>query len=655
MPSAHHCPDSIHQPILWVTRVSSENFNTDPITKINGQLVPVLKVLFCLMLLFSCITQVHAAEDSVYLWKEAEGNFIIPPIFERNDPLASGNTFVYVPSGYGFRDETSVWGKVFIPFSIPKTGNYALWGRFLAPTGNENSFWVSFDGNNLEWWYADEVPYWKWGKKGIYSLNEGSHQLVVKWREAGTKLDKVLLTNDLSYIPVGKGNDEQPTPTPTPVPSPSPTPSPTNPPVIPKPVASFTASPTSGIKPLAVQFTDTSTGEGITSWAWDVNNDGTVDYTTRNPQHTYTAGGKYSVKLTVTGTGGSNSVTRTDLVSCTEEYFGAEANPTGSPIGGGTGYRNIISRTDSRVKFLVSTKDQLLNALKNARAGDVVYIEGTANIDMTGAFKTQIPAGVTLASNRGENGAPGGRLYMTRSVSSSPDPQIWWQGLLYAKGENVRLTGLRIEGPDKGTDEPAYNQAWYAIRSDYRNIEVDNCEIYGWSNSGIDLWYKGDSTGIAGNFHHNYIHHIQSGDNAGYGVDIVYGTALIEANRFDYTRHSIACSGYAGTGYEARYNLNLEHSTSHVFDMHEYSDPATGKFIAGDWIKIHHNTVLVTNQYTVGIRAIPRVGAWIDHNWFQMYGNEPPVYQYNGKENVYMTNNLIGPNKILYDNGPISR
>ncbi|MEA2034874.1 MAG: type IV pilin, partial [Euryarchaeota archaeon] len=52
------------------------------------------------------------------------------------------------------------------------------------------------------------------------------------------------------------------TPTPTPVPA---------------PVADFTANTTSGTAPLAVQFTDTSTNSP-TSWAWDVDNDGVVDY-----------------------------------------------------------------------------------------------------------------------------------------------------------------------------------------------------------------------------------------------------------------------------------------------------------------------------------------------------------------------------------------
>ena len=45
-------------------------------------------------------------------------------------------------------------------------------------------------------------------------------------------------------------------------------------------------------------FVDTSVGNP-TSWAWDVDSDGTVDYTTPAPQHTYPANGVYTCTLTV--------------------------------------------------------------------------------------------------------------------------------------------------------------------------------------------------------------------------------------------------------------------------------------------------------------------------------------------------------------------
>jgi PKD repeat protein len=80
------------------------------------------------------------------------------------------------------------------------------------------------------------------------------------------------------------------------------------------PVADFIGTPTSGYAPLTVQFTDTSTGNP-TQWAWDVNNDGTTDYTTENPSHTYLSQGIYSVKLTATNAGGSATKIRTGYIT----------------------------------------------------------------------------------------------------------------------------------------------------------------------------------------------------------------------------------------------------------------------------------------------------------------------------------------------------
>ena len=69
------------------------------------------------------------------------------------------------------------------------------------------------------------------------------------------------------------------------------------------PVASFTANIQSGTAPLTVQFTDTSTNSP-NGWQWAFG-DG-IQSTERNPAHTYTQGGTYTVSLTAVNSGGSN-------------------------------------------------------------------------------------------------------------------------------------------------------------------------------------------------------------------------------------------------------------------------------------------------------------------------------------------------------------
>jgi PKD repeat protein len=83
---------------------------------------------------------------------------------------------------------------------------------------------------------------------------------------------------------------------------------------VPAPVAEFSGSPRSAVEPpLTVTFTDESTGN-ITSWAWDFDNNGSVDSTEQSPSYEYASAGRYTVKLTVTGPGGSDSETKTDYI-----------------------------------------------------------------------------------------------------------------------------------------------------------------------------------------------------------------------------------------------------------------------------------------------------------------------------------------------------
>jgi len=86
------------------------------------------------------------------------------------------------------------------------------------------------------------------------------------------------------------------------------------------PVADFAATPTSGDRPLTVQFTDNSTGSP-TNWSWDFNNDGTIDSNDQNPQHTYNEIGSYSVNLTVTNAYGNDVMTKNGYITVTGYYY----------------------------------------------------------------------------------------------------------------------------------------------------------------------------------------------------------------------------------------------------------------------------------------------------------------------------------------------
>jgi PKD repeat protein len=74
---------------------------------------------------------------------------------------------------------------------------------------------------------------------------------------------------------------------------------------VPRPIAAFAASPTSGKAPLVVTFSNRSSGN-ITGYNWNFG-DGSTSAEV-NPVHTFRTAGSYEVKLTVSGPGGQSNV-----------------------------------------------------------------------------------------------------------------------------------------------------------------------------------------------------------------------------------------------------------------------------------------------------------------------------------------------------------
>ncbi|MGA2122706.1 MAG: DUF3821 domain-containing protein, partial [Methanoregula sp.] len=77
-------------------------------------------------------------------------------------------------------------------------------------------------------------------------------------------------------------------------------------------VANFTANTTSGIEPVTVQFTDTSTGL-ITAWNWNFGDNGSSEL--QNPVHTYTSYGNYTVSLNTSDSISFNLTTKPSYIN----------------------------------------------------------------------------------------------------------------------------------------------------------------------------------------------------------------------------------------------------------------------------------------------------------------------------------------------------
>ncbi|WP_336344650.1 hypothetical protein [Halalkalicoccus ordinarius] len=305
----------------------------------------------------------------------------------------------------------------------------------------------------------------------------------------------------------------------------------------------------------------------------------------------------------------------------------------GSEVGGGEGHRSDVTAADADV--VATSRSELLDHIGSR--GTVVWIPGHERIDLSGWSGT---VRATVASERGVDGLPGALLYTTDHGSSS---QAWdggsGRGVMQMAGGS-RLTGVRYRGPyHDHYDDPRYpgyipldsgsaserrrkRQARYArgINVVSGDVEIDNCEIYGWPVQAINV-------GSASSSHSPYIHHVYGHDcmmaGAGYVVDIIRGHPRIEYCYFDATRHAICGFGHEDCGFTVEDSVFGPSTLSHAVDMHCLSENGySGDLTAGGRIDVRRCTFAFTHNINgrwaqaIAFRGYPAHGYVTENNRF---------------------------------------
>ncbi len=177
-----------------------------------------------------------------------------------------------------------------IRFAIDKVvaADYSLFARIAAADDNSDSYWVRVNGGTWTAWKSGIATTrgFQWNEAPFnLALRSGSNTVDIAFREAGTRLDKLLITTG-SDMPGGEG--ETATNCVSNIP----------------PVARFTATPSSGIGPLNVSLDASKSSDPDGSiakydWAWNGGSGSGM-----RPQLTLSPG-SYRVTLTVTDNDGA--------------------------------------------------------------------------------------------------------------------------------------------------------------------------------------------------------------------------------------------------------------------------------------------------------------------------------------------------------------
>ena len=148
--------------------------------------------------------------ELIKIWFEAEDGDIYAPIKIADNLSASAGGYIEASSNNrrGYAQYT---------FDIQQPGDYIIWGRVISNSRASDSFLVSVDNRRNLTWHTKQggKNIWAWdlvskrqysdprdtSNPYIYYLTAGTHTLNIKQREKGTKIDQILITNDLNFVP----------------------------------------------------------------------------------------------------------------------------------------------------------------------------------------------------------------------------------------------------------------------------------------------------------------------------------------------------------------------------------------------------------------------------------------------------------------------
>jgi hypothetical protein len=157
------------------------------------------------------MTAGRAQADTVFI--EAEGSVITTrdvgitsPLLVKDDGAASQGRYLTVASGFNSKTAPPVnEGVATYRFNVGNAGTYRIWGRVQAPNVEDDSFWVRVDGGSpVRWNPIEPGSAWHWtlvkgdgaAAPAQFVLVEGDHTLQVSYREDGTRLDLMVITDE---------------------------------------------------------------------------------------------------------------------------------------------------------------------------------------------------------------------------------------------------------------------------------------------------------------------------------------------------------------------------------------------------------------------------------------------------------------------------
>jgi hypothetical protein len=147
-------------------------------------------------------TFVTTANAFTYLRFEAESGTLVAPVRGVSAaPGAYGSGYIDTPAGTATGSATAPAGTATFGVNIPSAGTWYLWVRLYGPDANTDTWYESVNGAARAQIVPSVTGQWQWVAGRSYTLAAGLSSVELGGRNAQARADRVLLTDDPSFVP----------------------------------------------------------------------------------------------------------------------------------------------------------------------------------------------------------------------------------------------------------------------------------------------------------------------------------------------------------------------------------------------------------------------------------------------------------------------
>lgn len=124
------------------------------------------------------------------------------------DTAASNDAYVTIRKGANSPNAApgGAESTITIPFRVRKGGQYYLFGRVNAPSADDDSIYLKFDGGEYQVANGLGTVGWQWVPVSRLALTPGEHSVTITYREDGVLLDRLNVTS-FEYGPNELGDE----------------------------------------------------------------------------------------------------------------------------------------------------------------------------------------------------------------------------------------------------------------------------------------------------------------------------------------------------------------------------------------------------------------------------------------------------------------